>query len=105
MFEVAHHGVAAAQLGGPAVPLVVVADGAVADHGQDEGEDPLVATRGGTDHLDLCTHAVIQYKHFVMFVPQTCSSKIWTHAHDIQRDVCFYRSLLILKCDFFKKKN
>lgn len=53
MFEVAHHGVAAAQLGGPAVPLVVVADGAVADHGQDEGEDPLVATGGGeTDHLD-----------------------------------------------------
>lgn len=46
VFEVAHHGVAAAQLGGPAVPLVVVADGAVADHGQDEGEDPLVAAGG-----------------------------------------------------------
>lgn len=49
MFEVAHHGVAAAQLGGPAVPLMVVADGAVADHGQDEGEDSLVATRGGNE--------------------------------------------------------
>lgn len=44
MLEVAHHGAAAAQFGGPAVPLVVVADGAVADHGQDEGEDPLVET-------------------------------------------------------------
>lgn len=46
VFEVAHHGVAAAQLRGPAVPLVVVADGAVADHGQDEGEDPLMGTGG-----------------------------------------------------------
>lgn len=46
MFEVAHHGVATAQLSGPAVPLVVVADGAVADHGQNEREDPLVVTRG-----------------------------------------------------------
>lgn len=44
MFEVAHHGVTAAKLCGPAVALVVVADGAVADHGQDEGEDPLVGT-------------------------------------------------------------
>lgn len=44
VFEVAHHGVTAAQLRGPAVPLVVIADGAVADHGQDEGEDSLVGT-------------------------------------------------------------
>lgn len=36
-----------------------------------------------------------------MSVPHTCSSKIWTHAHDIQRDACFYRSLLILKRDLF----
>jgi len=46
VFEVAHHGVAAAQLRGPAVPLVVVADAAVADHGQYEGEDPLAVTGG-----------------------------------------------------------
>lgn len=46
MFEVAHHGVAAAQLCGPAVPLVVVADAAIPDHGQDDGEDPLVVTGG-----------------------------------------------------------
>lgn len=45
VFEVAHHGVAAAQLCGPAVPLVVVADGAVADHGQNEGENPLCGGR------------------------------------------------------------
>lgn len=44
MFEVAHHGVAAAQFCGPAVPLVVIADGAVANHGQDKGEDPLLDT-------------------------------------------------------------
>lgn len=42
MLKVAHHGVAAAQLGGPSVALVVVADAAVPHHGQDEGEDPLV---------------------------------------------------------------
>lgn len=46
MFEVAHHGVAAAQLCGTAVPLVVVADAAIPDHGQDDGEDPLVVTGG-----------------------------------------------------------
>lgn len=57
MFEVAHHGVAAAQLRGPAVPLVVVADAAVANHGQDEGEDPLVVTGGkerDDEMLTLC---------------------------------------------------
>lgn len=41
MLEVAHHGVAAAQLRGAAVSLVVVADGAVADHSQNIREDPL----------------------------------------------------------------
>lgn len=46
MFEVAHHGVAAAQLRGPTVSLVVVADAAVTDHSQNEGEDPLVGHRG-----------------------------------------------------------
>lgn len=46
MFEVAHHGVAAAKLRGPTVPLVVVADAAVPNHGQNEGEDPLVVTGG-----------------------------------------------------------
>lgn len=46
MFEVAHHGVAAAQLCGPTVPLVVVADAAVADHGQNDGKDPLAVTGG-----------------------------------------------------------
>lgn len=44
MLEVAHHGVAAAQLCGPTVTLVVVADAAVADHSQNEGEDSLVVT-------------------------------------------------------------
>lgn len=34
VLEVARHGVAAAQLCGPAIPLVVVADGAVTNHGQ-----------------------------------------------------------------------
>lgn len=42
VLEVAHHGIAAAKLRGPTISLVVVTDGAVADHGQDEGEDPLV---------------------------------------------------------------
>lgn len=41
VFEVAHHGIAAAQLRGAAVSLVVVADGAVADHSQNIREDPL----------------------------------------------------------------
>lgn len=45
MLEVAHHGVAAAQFCGPTVPLMVVADAAVPNHGQNEGEDPLVVTR------------------------------------------------------------
>lgn len=44
VFEVAHHGVAATQLRGPPISLVVVADGAVTDHGQNIGEDPLVVT-------------------------------------------------------------
>lgn len=47
VFEVAHHGVAAAQLRGAAVSLVVVADGAVADHSQNKREDPL--GRGGRE--------------------------------------------------------
>lgn len=47
VFEVAHHGVAAAQLCGPAVSLVVVADGAVADHSQNIREDPLVVRGEG----------------------------------------------------------
>lgn len=42
MFEVAHHGATAAQLRGPPVSLVVVADGAVANHSQNIREDPLV---------------------------------------------------------------
>lgn len=46
MLEVAHHGVAATQLCGPAIPLVVVTDGAIPHHCQDEGEDPLVVTGG-----------------------------------------------------------
>ena len=41
MLEVPHHGVAAPQLGGPAVPLVVVAHAAVPHHGQHERKDPL----------------------------------------------------------------
>lgn len=52
VLEVAHHGVAAAQLCGAAVALVVVADAAVPHHGKNKGEDPLVAggeTRGGGD--------------------------------------------------------
>ena len=53
MFEVAHHGVAAAQLRGPAVPLVVVADAAVPDHGQHEGEDPLRKRERGGHGVDL----------------------------------------------------
>lgn len=46
VLEVAHHGVAAAQLCGPTVTLVVVADAAVAHHRQNEGEDSLVVTGG-----------------------------------------------------------
>lgn len=46
VLEVAHHGVAATQLCGPAIPLVVVADGAIPHHCQDKGEDPLVVTGG-----------------------------------------------------------
>lgn len=46
VLQVAHHSVAAAQLCWPAVPLVVVADGAVPHHGEDEGEDPLVEKGG-----------------------------------------------------------
>jgi len=41
VLQVAHHGVAAAQLGGPPVALVVVGHGAVGHHGQHHGEDPL----------------------------------------------------------------
>lgn len=44
VFEVAHHGVAATQLRGPPISLVVVADGAVTDHSQNIREDPLVVT-------------------------------------------------------------
>lgn len=47
VFEVAHHGVAAAQLRGAAVSLVVVANGAVADHSQNKREDPLGRGVGG----------------------------------------------------------
>lgn len=42
VFEVAHHGVTAANLRGPPVTLVVIADGAVANHSQNIREDPLV---------------------------------------------------------------
>lgn len=56
LFEVAHHGVAATQLCGPAVPLVVVADGAVPNHGQDEGEDPLVV-KGGKQRDEETLHS------------------------------------------------
>jgi hypothetical protein len=41
MFEVPHHGVAAPQLSGPTVPLMVVAHTAIPDHGQHEGKYPL----------------------------------------------------------------
>lgn len=44
VLEVAHHGVAAAQFCGPSIPLVVVADGAITNHSQNKGEDPLVVT-------------------------------------------------------------
>lgn len=44
VFEVAHHGVATPQLGGPPIALVVVADGAVTDHSQNIRENPLVVT-------------------------------------------------------------
>lgn len=47
VFEVAHHGVAATQLRGAAVSLVVVGDGAVADHSQNIREDPL--EKGGAE--------------------------------------------------------
>lgn len=46
VLEVAHHGVAAAELCGPTVPLVVIADAAVPHHGQNEGEDPLMEREG-----------------------------------------------------------
>lgn len=46
VFEVAHHGVTAAKLRGATITFVVVADGAVSYHGQDEGEDSLVVTVG-----------------------------------------------------------
>lgn len=42
VFEVAHHGVAAAQLCAPTVPLMIVADAAIPHHGQNKREDPLV---------------------------------------------------------------
>lgn len=48
MLQVAHHGVATPELGGPAVALVVVADGAVAHHGENEREDPLVVGKRRT---------------------------------------------------------
>lgn len=51
VFEVAHHGVAASQLRGPPVTLVVVADGAVTDHGQNIREDPLVVTEEGDEKV------------------------------------------------------
>lgn len=53
VLEVAHHGIAAAQLGGPTVSLVVVADAAVAHHSQNEGEDPLVVTGGKEREEDI----------------------------------------------------
>lgn len=53
VFEVAHHGVAATQLRGPPVSLVVVADGAVTDHGQNIREDPLVATEERGDNVSI----------------------------------------------------
>lgn len=40
--EVAHHGVAAAQLSGTPVSFVVVTNASVPHHGQHKGEDPLV---------------------------------------------------------------
>lgn len=54
VFEVAHHGVAAAQLCGPTVPLMVVADAAIPHHGQNKWEDPLVVTgeKGETRKLN-----------------------------------------------------
>lgn len=45
MFEVAHHGVAAPQLCGPTIPLMVIADAAIPHHGQNEREDPLVVKK------------------------------------------------------------
>ena len=61
MFEVAHHGVAATQFCGPTVPLVVVADAAVPNHGQNKGEDPLVVTgesKWSGNILDLYEHHI-----------------------------------------------
>lgn len=42
MLLVAHHGVAAAEFGGPTVPLMVITNGAVPHHGDNVREDPLV---------------------------------------------------------------
>ena len=53
IFEVAHHGVAPPQLCGPAVTLVVVANAAVPNHGQNEGEDPLVVTERKRSNEDM----------------------------------------------------
>lgn len=45
MLQVAHHGVTAAQFCGPPVPLVIIADGAIAHHGQHVWEYPLMKSK------------------------------------------------------------
>lgn len=92
MFEVAHHGVAAAQLGGPAVPLVVVADGAVADHGQDEGEDPLVVTRGAWGMKGMrrpSRFTPLTHDALLDMQMQTFCSKILDSCTNIPQDILF----------------
>lgn len=53
VFQVAHHGVAAAQFCGSPVPIVIVADGAVTHHGQHVREDPLATTTRDDSHQTL----------------------------------------------------
>lgn len=62
VFEVAHHGVAAAQLCGPTVPLVVVADAAISHHGQYEREDPLVVKGETKMHFHMDFHCIVPCK-------------------------------------------
>lgn len=68
VLEVSHHGVAAAQLCGPTIPLMVVADAAIPHHGQNEWEDPLQATgvKARKSFCALCNAATavsLIYKH------------------------------------------
>lgn len=53
VLEVAHHGIAAAQLRGAAITFVVVADAAVPHHGDNVREDPLGEAEMGGERGDL----------------------------------------------------